>query len=451
MLRIQSVGLRPSENDSSPLRTGDTSCIFSPHNETCNMKQTSSRRLLKVGFTILSGWWAFASFVTPAANGEVSSQLRRFEFEHQQMGTSFRLTFYATDRTTANVAADAAFRRVQQLDHIFSDYAADSESRRLAETNAIYSEEGVPVSDDLWRVLAVADRLSRDSDGAFDVTVGPLSKLWRRARRQRTIPKAESINRLIDPSNPTVGYTRLELLPVSADRANRSCQNAIRVKGSQPIRFDFGGIAKGYAADEALAVLSRMGIQQVLIDAGGDLRLGAAPPGREGWRIAIRADDTSGRSQSALMELNPSKHRENHRRFQLQNCGVATSGDTWQFVEANGKRYSHIIDPRTGYGLVNRTAVTVVAANGMLADGLASTVSLLGAEDGITFIDGLVPTPNDYPTFRAGHGSPQVACARVVTHSPDEPGHSTVITSARFDQLPLAPDRKPIDLNEPAK
>jgi thiamine biosynthesis lipoprotein len=157
------------------------------------------------------------------------------------------------------------------------------------------------------------------------------------------------------------------------------------VKASQSVRFadgvaensirmDAGGIAKGYAADAVITELGRHGIQRALVDAGGDLRLGAAPPDRAGWRVAVVSTSREGNTDVQLL---------------LRDCGVATSGDLWQFVEVDGRRYSHIVDPRTGLGLTNRIAVTVVAANGVTADGLASAVSILGAESGTKLLNSM--------------------------------------------------------------
>jgi thiamine biosynthesis lipoprotein len=134
------------------------------------------------------------------------------------------------------------------------------------------------------------------------------------------------------------------------------------------MRLDLGGIAKGFATDEALAALARNGIDRAMVNASGDMSLGAPPPGSEGWKIGIAPLDA---------DEPPS------RFLRLERCGVATSGDLWQFVEINGRRYSHILDPRTGMGLTERSSVTVVAPDGITADSLASAVSVLGPDRGL--------------------------------------------------------------------
>ena len=132
------------------------------------------------------------------------------------------------------------------------------------------------------------------------------------------------------------------------------------------MRIDLGGIAKGYAADEALRAMAGLGIRSALIDAGGDIVCSDAPPNKKAWIVAVG-------------QKNSKSPTTNERTLiQLNNAAVATSGDQFQFVEIEGKRYSHIVDPKTGMGLTQRRNVTVVAKDGMSADGLASAISVMG-------------------------------------------------------------------------
>ena len=124
--------------------------------------------------------------------------------------------------------------------------------------------------------------------------------------------------------------------------------------------LDLGGIAQGWAADDCLKILHQLGVDIALVDAGGDIALGAAPPGEKGWAIEIPA-------------LNEGK-----KTLFLQNCGITTSGATYRFLELDGKRYSHIIDPRTGMALTHHTLVTVMAPNATTADAWATAISVLG-------------------------------------------------------------------------
>ena len=199
-------------------------------------------KLLGVGILV---WIAVA---WPGSNDDCpvqAAELQRFEFSQRHMGTSFRLLFYAFDDKVANAGAAAAFDRVARLDSVFSDYDSESEIMRLCSNSAAYAKDsaGVPVGDDLWRVLTASQELSCRSDGAFDITVGPLTKLWRRARRQHALPAIAELA----AARTLVGYQRVELVEV-----NQSVRFGDSVVENS-VRMDFGGIAKGYAADAALA------------------------------------------------------------------------------------------------------------------------------------------------------------------------------------------------------
>ena len=272
-------------------------------------------------------------------------QLRRFEYSQAQMGLDFRMTLYAPDETTARAAAAAAYARIAELNQVLSDYDPDSELSRLSQSSG--TGEWRTVSPDLWRVLEAGQLLAQQSGGAFDLTVGPSVNLWRRARRQHALPSPE----LLSEMRARVGYTNL-LLEARQRRAQLTRAD---------MRLDAGGIAKGYALDEALVVLRRYGIRRAMIHAGGDMIFGQPPPGRAGW----------------LVEL-PGTGLTNPPVLSLAHQALATSGDLSQFIEINGVRFSHIVDPRTGIGLTNRTLVNVIAPHGLTADALATAFSVLG-------------------------------------------------------------------------
>ena len=274
-----------------------------------------------------------------------NQELHRFEYEKALMGTHFRLILYAEDKIKADQASRLAFHRVEELNQVFSDYVEDSEISRLSKSAG--SGKYVSVSNDMWELLNLSKRIARESDGAFDITAGPLTKLWRRAIRRDEIPTPEQINK----PHKLVNQHWLEI-----DSAKRSVQ--LKYTG---MRLDMGGIAKGYAIDEAYSVLRAQGIEHVLVDGGGDLYAGLAPPGKRGWKILLRAD---------------SSDQENY--IWLREQALASSGDTFKFLEHNGQRFSHIIDPRTGYGVLNGEIVHVLAANCTQADGLASAIAVLG-------------------------------------------------------------------------
>lgn len=281
------------------------------------------------------------------------AHLQRFEFDRPQMGGPFRIVLYAPDEPAANAAAEAAFQRVEKLNDILSDYEFDSELSALSRSSDAGTH--VPISLDLWNVLLASQRLAEQTGGAFDVTIGPLTALWRKVRREKKLPAVE---RLAEAKS-AVGYPFLQL-----DPSNQTAQ--LRRPG---MRLDLGGIAKGYAADEALKTLRLNGISRALVAAAGDMAIGAPPPGKPGWTISAAVID--------------SPHAPPARTLSLSHRGISSSGDLFQFVEIEGVRYSHILNPATGLGLTTPTLVTVLAPNATLADSLATSISVLGPRKGM--------------------------------------------------------------------
>ena len=318
----------------------------------------SERLLLGGGWSrclLVAGAVAFGG--TACLWGREAPELARFEFAEPQMGMEFRVVMYAREAGAAREAAAAMFRRVAELNLVLSDYEEESELSRLNRTAG--SGQAVPVSRDLWRVLEAGQRMAELSQGAFDMTVGPAVQLWRRARRQRELPSPERLER----ARAAVGYAYLEL-----DGRTRA------VRLTRPgMRLDLGGIAKGYVLDEALRVLEAHGVRRALVQAGGDVAVGDPPPGRSGWRIELPWPE--GAREGATQWL------------LLRRCALATSGDVFQHVEIDGVRYSHILDPRTGVGLTDHSQVSVIARTGMVADALATTVSVLGPLEGMALVE----------------------------------------------------------------
>ncbi len=265
------------------------------------------------------------------------------------MGTKVTIVLYAADSLQAKQGAAQAFARFDQLNLTLSDYRVDSELSRLSDSGGAL--KAVPVSQDLWVVLSKAQEVARKTGGLFDPTVGPLTRLWRWAFRRHSLPPLDRLQE----ATAAVGYQFLEL-----DSATRSVR--LLLPG---MRLDLGGIAKGFAADEALAILQSHGIAAAVVDAGGDIALGAAPPGAPGWDVTLAPfGDVS-----------------------FARCGVATSGASYRYMESDGVRYSHIVDPRTGLGVTHGRSVTVVAQSAMEADALASAASVAAPGELLRFQD----------------------------------------------------------------
>jgi thiamine biosynthesis lipoprotein len=255
-----------------------------------------------------------------------------FEAVEPHMGTLVRIQVYAAGEAQAKAAFRAGFARLAALDSALSDYKPDSELNLLPPR----------VSPDLFRILEAAQALAVETDGAFDVTVGRVTRLWRQARKEGRPPDASALREALLHT----GYRKLHL-----DPATRGV-----TLDDPAVKLDLGGIAKGYAADEALAAISAAGVHSALVAVSGDLAFSGAPPGRAGWKI-----DTGGRV------------------LELANAAVSTSGAAEQHLGP----YSHIVDLRTGMGITDPITVTVVARRGIEADALSTAISGLGRERGM--------------------------------------------------------------------
>jgi len=312
-----------------------------------------------------------------------SDDLRRFEFHRKQMGVPFAVAFYACDEEAANKAISAVWSRIEHLNSLMSDYDSNSELMRLCRDSG--PGKPIEVSTELFFVLSKSIEVSRLSNGAFDVSVGPLIKQWRRARRQKELPDQQQLSE----ARTLVGFKNIQLCRTGTPGRRLTDSNfptgkfvgqecptyeSGTVELLKPgMKLDLGGIAVGYACDEAIKVLKTHGIHRAMVDGSGDIVLSDPPPGECGWRIGI----ASVREPDAEPTL----------FAQLTNCSISTSGDAFQFVELGGQRYSHIVDPKTGLGLTNRCSVTVIAPDGITADALATAVSVLGPERGLKLVE----------------------------------------------------------------
>jgi thiamine biosynthesis lipoprotein len=302
-------------------------------------------------------WLCMSFFCAQLRGAAVAGEASRFEFTQAEMGLPFRIVLYAPDKPTAEAAANAAFARIHQLNNILSDYDPDSELSQLSQTSG--QGKAVPVSQDLWIVLQRAQEVAKRSQGAFDITVGPYVNLWRKARREKKMPDPVKLAE----ARRAVGYQNLRL-----DRHRRTAELLV-----PHMRLDLGGIAKGYAIDEALAVLRAHGIKQALVTGAGDMAMGDPPPGKKGWRIEIAPLDAPDAPPTTFVVL--------------ARAALATSGDLFQRLDIDGKRYSHIVDPHTGLGLTDHSLVTVIARDCITADCLSTAVSVLGPHVGLKLVE----------------------------------------------------------------
>ena len=289
-------------------------------------------------------------------SADPNPRLARFEFAETHMGSEFKLVLYSTDEPAARRASRAAFDQIAKLDRIMSDYDPESELSRLGRAAG---GPPVAVSPELFDILSRARQISERSDGAFDVTVAPVVRLWRRARRDRKMPAPE---RLAE-ARSLVGFRDLKL-----DAKARTVQLL-----KPGMRLDLGGIAKGYASQAAIDVLKEHGHPRALAAGAGDIVVGDPPPGRPGWTIGIAPLEAPDAPPSRFLSL--------------RRAAVSTAGDAERFVVIDGRRYAHIVDPKTGLGVVSRSSVTVIAPDGATADALDTAVFVLGPERGLKLIE----------------------------------------------------------------
>ncbi|MGC8743774.1 MAG: FAD:protein FMN transferase [Verrucomicrobiia bacterium] len=300
--------------------------------------------------------------------------LKRFEFGAPKMGTWWRIVLYATDKELAEKAANEAFKKIAELDDKFTDYYAESQLMQLCYKSG---NGEVKVDDELYDIISKAIQISEKTDGAFDITAGPSIQLWRWSGRHNQLASKEKM----DAALKLVGYKKIKLNP-----KNRSITLT-----DAGMRLDLGGIAKGYGADTALKILKKYGISRALVAASGDIAVGEPPPGKKGWKIEIG----SGENKTNTLGIT----------LVLKNKGVSTSGDVEQFIEINGIKYSHILNPKTGLGLTNRIQVTVIAECATKSDPLATACCVLGLEKGIQLIES---DKNTAALFIAGDGTNKV-------------------------------------------
>ncbi|HEY2572756.1 MAG TPA: FAD:protein FMN transferase [Verrucomicrobiaceae bacterium] len=300
-------------------------------------------------------FWIHVSCLILVARGAVAAQ-ELFQFSKPEMGSLFQIRLYADNRDDAKRAAAAAFARVEEINQIASDYLPESELSRLNKAPAF---EPFAVSADLLVLLEKSLATARMTDGAFDITCAYAVQNWRRAKRQKKLPTPEQTAR-------AMAMTDWRSLQLESDR-----HTVTKLKPG--VLLDLGGIGKGYAANEALLLLQKLGITRALVAASGDIAIGDPPPEEEGWNIALRTFENPEESDKLI-------------HIRAHNCGVSTSGDLHQFLELDGKRWSHIIDPKTGLGLTRRIACTVIAPTAFDSDALDTAMCIMGVERGLALI-----------------------------------------------------------------
>ena len=284
----------------------------------------------------------------------VPAQAEWLQGEQAIMGTRCVVELWSTDRARGQAAIDAVFTEFRRIDALMSTYKPESE---LSRVNGTAATAPVPVSRELYDLLATSIEYSELTGGAFDVTYASVGYLY--DYRARVHPDAEAIAAAL----PGINYRHIELDPAT---------HSVRFR-RPGVRIDLGGIAKGHAVDRGIAVLQALGIDRAMVNAGGDTRIIGDRLGRP-WVVGIRHPDD--KDKVVL-------------RIPLTDTAMSTSGDYERYFEEDGVRYHHILDPKTGRSADKLRSVTIIAATATRTDALTKSVFVMGAEDGIRFIDTL--------------------------------------------------------------
>ena len=276
----------------------------------------------------------------------LQAQTRKFSYSEMKMGSAFNLIIVSADSNKANHLARKSYELVDSLNHIFSNYDSSSE---LSKINASAGLLPYKMSTAMLDLVQKSQYAYIQSKGAYDISIGPLSSLWRNARKAKLFPEASTV------------LATKKLVGLNQVKINKRLGTIFLPNAN--MQLDFGGIAKGYIAQWVINFLKANGIQQALVDAGGDIVMSGPPLNQQGWLIGVNLPETT----DDLL----------NKKLQLSNCSVATSGDVYQFIEYKGVKYSHIINPLTGYGVTNLRNVTIIAKTGATADWLATACSIL--------------------------------------------------------------------------
>lgn len=277
----------------------------------------------------------------------------------QTMGTSYTVSLVGlpdnVSKTSLKAGIDAVLEDINQK---MSTYRTDSEISRF---NRSPDDEWFNLSQSSYDVIKESLAICELSSGAFDITVGPLVNLWGFGpeNQPEKVPDADLLRLMLD----RVGYQFLQL-----------DSTPHRIKKAKNIYIDLSAIAKGYGVDKVIDYLQSLGIQNALVEVGGEVRtIGVKKPGRS-WRVAIEAPTPDMRSVQKIVEL--------------KDVGMATSGDYRNFFEVDGRRYSHTLNPKTGYPVSHQLAsVSVIASSSMRADGLATAILVMGEQEGKVFAE----------------------------------------------------------------
>jgi FAD:protein FMN transferase len=295
-------------------------------------------------------------------------ELELFKKAILSMGTVFEISAYASDENRIEKAFNDVLKEVNRLDYLMSNYKEESELSRI---NKNAASEPTYCDNELAYIIEQSLQYSDITDGAFDITIGPLMKKWGFFKGQGEIPGEEELAPVLE----SVSYKNIIIEETIKKSLFRDPSIVKTISFKNPgTQIDLGGIGKGYAVDIAAKVLKASGIRSALINFAGNIYAYGTPPGKESWVIGLQ---------------HPRKSEGILNSFEIKDKAVSTSGDYEKFFIIDGKRYSHIIDPRTGNPVEGIVSVTIVADNATRADALSTGVFVLGLDKGMELIETL--------------------------------------------------------------
>jgi thiamine biosynthesis lipoprotein len=272
------------------------------------------------------------------------------------MGNHFELSVVADDEVWANERIEAGINEIRRIEKLLTTFSDDSETNLVNQNAGIAP---VKVSRETFSLIERSIRISGITQGAFDITYGSIDKrLWNFDQNMTELPDKETAKKMVR----LINYRNVQL-----DRID--CSVFLREKG---MRIGFGGIGKGYAAEQAKSVMKEMGVYSGVVNASGDLTTWGSQPNGRPWTIGV---------------VNPNVSNELFSWFSVSDLAVATSGNYEKFVMIGGKRYSHTIDPRTGLPVHGIKSVTIITTNAEIADAMATPVMIMGIYTGLDLIN----------------------------------------------------------------
>lgn len=287
----------------------------------------------------------------------ISSAQKLYSESSILMGSSFEITVVAEDEDFAKESLAIAKKEIIRIENLISSWDQKSETSRINRNAGIAAVE---VSKELFDLIFRAQQISKLSSGAFDLTFAAIDKLWNFDGKESEMPNPDTLKASVF----NIGYQLIEL-------DEESLTVFLPKKG---MKIGFGAIGKGYAADRAKQLLVERGVLGGIINASGDMNTWGTKPDGSSWTIGI---------------VNPMNNKKVFSWFSLEHNAVVTSGDYEKFTQINGRRYSHIIDPRTGIPSQGIVSCTVFAGKAELADAIATAIFVMGVESGLFLIDQL--------------------------------------------------------------